>query len=96
MFYRAGMVALVGATVLAVFAPAQDSSELEKNKGVGDNPDTAPAIATDLHPDLTHDAIRAAMRKVADWQLERATDVLKGVLLYSQRTPALSKVAAAK
>jgi unsaturated rhamnogalacturonyl hydrolase len=72
MFYRAGVATLVGATVLAVFATAQDSSELEKNKGVGDNPDVAPALATDLRPDLTHDAIRAAMRKVADWQLERA------------------------
>jgi len=72
MFYRAGLVVLVGATALAVFAPAQVSSELEKNKGVGDSPDVAPALATDLRPDLTHTAVRAAMRKVADWQLERA------------------------
>jgi unsaturated rhamnogalacturonyl hydrolase len=72
MFYRAGLVALVGATALAVFAPAQSSSELDKNKGVGDSPDVAPALATELRPDLTHDAVRAAMRKVADWQLERA------------------------
>jgi len=72
MFHRAGVVALVGATVLAVFAPAQTSSELEKNKGVGDSPDAVPALATDLRADLTHEAVRAAMRKVADWQLERA------------------------
>lgn len=72
MLYRAGIIALVWATVLAVCAPAQDSSELEKNKGVGDNPDVAPALATGLRPDLTHEAIRAAMRKVADWQLDRA------------------------
>jgi len=72
MFHRAGWVALVGATVLAVFAPAQTSSELEKNKGVGDSPDAAPALATDLRADLTHEGVRAAMRKVADWQLERA------------------------
>jgi rhamnogalacturonyl hydrolase YesR len=72
MFYRAGWVALVGATALAVLAPAQTSSELEKNKGVGDSPDAAPALATDLRADLTHEAVRAAMRKVADWQLERA------------------------
>jgi len=72
MFHRAGVVALVGATVLAVFAPAQTSSELEKNKGVGDSPDAAPALATDLRADLTHEGVRAAMRKVADWQLERA------------------------
>jgi len=72
MLCRAGMAALAGATLLAVFALAQSPSELEKNKGVGDSPDTAPPLAIDLRPDLTHDAVRAAMRKVADWQLERA------------------------
>jgi unsaturated rhamnogalacturonyl hydrolase len=72
MHYRAGIAALIGATALAVFAPAQNPTELEKNKGVGDSPDVAPAPATELRPDLTHDAVRHAMRKVADWQLERA------------------------
>jgi len=72
MIFRAGMAALSGAALLAVFAPAQSPSELEKNKGVGDSPDAAPPLATDLRPDLTHAAVRAAMRKVADWQLERA------------------------
>jgi rhamnogalacturonyl hydrolase YesR len=65
------MVALVGATVMAVAVPAQSPTELEKNRGVGDSPDAAPAPA-ELRPDLTHDAVRAAMRKVAGWQLERA------------------------
>jgi unsaturated rhamnogalacturonyl hydrolase len=77
MFYRAAWVALVGATVLAVFAPAQNPTELEKNQGVGDSPEAAPPLATDLKPDLTHDAVRAAMRKVADWQLERARPYFK-------------------
>jgi rhamnogalacturonyl hydrolase YesR len=66
------MASLAGAALLAVFAPAQSPSELEKNKGAGDSPETAPPLATDLRPDLTHDAVRAAIRKVADWQLERA------------------------
>jgi rhamnogalacturonyl hydrolase YesR len=70
--YRGGVVALVSATLLAVAAPAQTPNELEKNHGVGDSPEVEPARATDLRPDLTHDAVRAAMRKVADWQLERA------------------------
>jgi unsaturated rhamnogalacturonyl hydrolase len=70
--YRGVMAALVGATLLAVAVPAQSPTELEKNKGVGDSPDVAPAPATDLRPALTHRAVRAAMRKVADWQLERA------------------------
>ncbi|HEX3744827.1 MAG TPA: glycoside hydrolase family 88 protein [Bryobacteraceae bacterium] len=72
MFYRAGLLALLGASVLAVSAPAQSSSELEKNKGVGDSPDTAPPLASGLRPGLNHADVRAAMRKVADWQLERA------------------------
>ncbi len=71
MIFRAGMVALVGATVMAVAVPAQGPTELDQNHGVGDSPDVAPAPA-ELHSDLTHDAVRAAMRKVADWQLERA------------------------
>ena len=48
MLCRAGMAALVGAALLAVFAPAQSPTELEKNKGVGDSPDTALPLATDL------------------------------------------------
>jgi rhamnogalacturonyl hydrolase YesR len=72
MIYRGVTLALMGATLLAVAVPAQSPTELEKNKGVGDSPDVAPAPTTDLRPDLTHPAIRAAMRKVADWQLERA------------------------
>lgn len=39
---------------------------------------------------------RDRVENVHDWQLERASDVLKGVLLYSQRNPSPSKVAAAK
>jgi rhamnogalacturonyl hydrolase YesR len=70
MFYRTAIAALVVAAT--VFALSQTPTELEKNKGVGDSPDVEPGRATDLHPDLTHDAVRHAMRKVADWQLERA------------------------
>ena len=70
MFYRRGMAA-AGATLLAVGLWAQNQSELEKNQGVGDSPDVELGRATDLRPDLTHAAVRAAMRKVADWQLER-------------------------
>jgi rhamnogalacturonyl hydrolase YesR len=66
------MAALAGAALLAVFAPAQSPNELEENKGVGDSPDAAPPLATGLRPDLTHAAVRAATRKVADWQLQRA------------------------
>jgi rhamnogalacturonyl hydrolase YesR len=72
MSYRAGIAALIGVIALAAFSPAQNPAELEKNKGVGDSPDVAPAPATDLRADLNPEAVRHAMRKVADWQLERA------------------------
>ncbi len=39
---------------------------------VGDAPDSAPPLATDLSPALERAAIEKAMIKVADWQLERA------------------------
>ncbi len=66
------MGCLLSATLLASSVLAQDLTEMEKNRGVGDSPDVALSPARDLRPDLTHDAVRAAMRKVADWQLERA------------------------
>jgi unsaturated rhamnogalacturonyl hydrolase len=73
MFYRfhaCRALGLLGAALLAANVLAQDVTELEKNRGVGDSPDAAPGVA-DLRPDVSHDAVRAAMRKVADWQLER-------------------------
>jgi unsaturated rhamnogalacturonyl hydrolase len=42
--------------------------------GSGDTPDLAGPLATDLSPSLETDAIAKAMRKVADWQLEKSRD----------------------
>jgi len=66
-----GVVGLLSATLVGSLL-AQNLTEMEKNHGVGDSPDVAGSMAQDLSPDLTHSAVRAAMRKVADWQLERA------------------------
>jgi len=66
------MAALAGAVLLAMFAPAQTPSRVAGNLGIGDSLDVEPPLATDLRPDLRHDAVRAAMRKVAGWQLDRA------------------------
>lgn len=41
-------------------------------RAVGDAPDVAPALASDLSPELTRAAVEKAMTKVADWQLARA------------------------
>lgn len=38
---------------------------------VGDAPDVAPPLATDLSPELTRAAVEKATLKVADWQLQR-------------------------
>ena len=60
---------------VALFASsllAQNLTEMEKSRGVGDSPDVAISPARDLRPDLSHRSVRLAMRKVADWQLERA------------------------
>jgi hypothetical protein len=56
----------VGAALLCGSALAQTATV------AGDSPAIALAMATDLRPELTHQAVRTAMRKVADWQLERA------------------------
>ena len=65
------MISLLGTILLAGNALAQGLTQAERDRGVGDSPDVELSLATDLRPDLTHEAIRAAMRKVADWQLER-------------------------
>jgi rhamnogalacturonyl hydrolase YesR len=65
-------VGLLSAILLTGGLPAQNLTEMEKNRGVGDSPDVEMSPARDLSPDPTHAAVRAAMRKVADWQLERA------------------------
>jgi rhamnogalacturonyl hydrolase YesR len=63
---------MLGAILLAGDSLAQDLTQAERNRGVGDSPDVDLSAAANLRRDLTHDAVRAAMRKVADWQLERA------------------------
>ena len=66
------MLGLLSATLLASSLLSQNLTEMEKSRGVGDSPDMDAGPAQDLRPDLTHGAVRNAMRKVADWQLERA------------------------
>jgi rhamnogalacturonyl hydrolase YesR len=51
--------------------PAQSTTPA-KQPPVGDEPAIAPPLARELSGKLTHRAVRAAMRKVADWQLNRA------------------------
>jgi len=43
-----------------------------RHQNVGDQPATAPPLAHDLSAALTHRDVRRAIRKVADWQLNRA------------------------
>jgi rhamnogalacturonyl hydrolase YesR len=47
-------------------------TELEKVDGVGDSPAVAQPIAQDLSASLTKRDVTKTMRKVGDWQLERA------------------------
>jgi len=44
----------------------------EQQTWVGDSPSTALPLATDLSPKLKHNDVSRAIRKVADWQLNRA------------------------
>jgi unsaturated rhamnogalacturonyl hydrolase len=52
-------------------APKPDAGAVER-ANVGDQPDDPGPLATDLSPKLTSPAIRAAMKKVGDWQLKQA------------------------
>lgn len=54
---------------LACFAFTDIPSEFLP--AVGDAPDVAPPLASDLSPELTRPAVEKAVKKVADWQLAR-------------------------
>ncbi|CAN5431154.1 hypothetical protein BH10ACI4_BH10ACI4_31650 [soil metagenome] len=58
---------LAGATPAQLAGIAKDNS-----RHFGDDPEDGGPIATDLSPKLTPVAVDKVMRKVADWQLERA------------------------
>ena len=87
---------------VALFAPiahAQDftkTPKINERAAAGDSPDDPGPLATYLSPALTHKDIRAAMKKVADWQVSTGEPrfnqlwtmaaLYDGLLAYSQQT----------
>jgi unsaturated rhamnogalacturonyl hydrolase len=68
--------AVVGAAfaVLGNFPGLSQMTANERQASVGDAPDDPGPLATDLSPALNPADVKAAMRKVADWQLGRIVD----------------------
>ena len=62
-----------GALVFCVACFAQEKTPSEFLSAVGDAPDVAPPLATDLSPALNRAAVEKAVLKVADWQLDRVS-----------------------
>ena len=58
---------------LCATAPAQTLHDVDEH-AAGDAPQDPGPLARDLSGDLTHTSVKAAMRKVADWQLARVKD----------------------
>jgi len=58
--------------LLPLLSVAQVLTAAEKSAAAGDSPVDVPPLAKDLSPKLTRQNIRKAVRKVADWQLQRA------------------------
>jgi unsaturated rhamnogalacturonyl hydrolase len=61
--------------LLAATAPAQtpaNNPAAVERAAAGDSPADPGPLATDVSPALTHQAIRAAMKKVSDWQIATA------------------------
>ena len=56
---------------LAAFA-RQRKDQGEFSKFAGDSPSKALPYATDVSPAMTQEAVTAALKKVADWQLKRS------------------------
>jgi len=68
--FAAGLVAVfLMATSAACFS--QQASKVEEAPSPGDQPADAGPLATDLSPALHSKQIRAAMKRVADWELQR-------------------------
>lgn len=53
---------------------AQQLTIAERDRYIGDDPESAGPLATDLTPALKHKAVRAAMKRVADWELARTQE----------------------
>ncbi len=64
---------LLSPAAISFTAPAQDLRDVDEHMA-GDAPENPGPLARDLSPNLTHAAVKAAMRKVADWQLARVKD----------------------
>lgn len=64
-------VLIAGVAVVCASCVARERQSSEFLSSVGDAPDAAPPIATDLSPELTQAAVEKATLKVADWQLNR-------------------------
>jgi unsaturated rhamnogalacturonyl hydrolase len=64
----------LGAGCLSIYAqtPPSKSAAAVEREHVGDAPDNAGPLATDLSTELTSKAIDAAMKKVGDWQVKVA------------------------
>jgi unsaturated rhamnogalacturonyl hydrolase len=71
---KAGLfrLALAVPFLFAASALSAQNSAADTPPQVGDAPAVALPLATDLSGKLTHHDVRAAIRKVADWQLNRA------------------------
>jgi rhamnogalacturonyl hydrolase YesR len=68
------IILLLAGTCALVFCAAcfaQEKTPSEFLSAVGDAPDVAPPLATDLSPALNRAAVEKAVLKVADWQLDR-------------------------
>ena len=66
------LLASVGAVLPCIPSFGQEKTPSEFLDTVGDAPDVALPLATDLSPALNRIEVEKAMLKVADWQLERA------------------------
>lgn len=78
MLFQARVNAVLFVVVFLAFIPAGEAirqsaqTELEKAEGVGDAPASGQPIAKDLSAKLSKRDVSKAIRKVADWQLDRA------------------------
>lgn len=71
-FGKRAIAVILFSTLLPLVSSAQVLTAAEKTAAAGDSPTDVPPLAKDISPKLTKQNIRKAVRKVADWQLQRA------------------------
>jgi len=86
--FRALLLLVIAASLfVGISCKEQEKQGSEFFSSVGDAPDNAPPLDTNLSPELNHAAVEKALLKVADWQLDREDGAASHLAFDADRAP---------